>query len=795
MKTTRHNEANQRSVTHDNLSHTDIENRKQAETLLAGENRLLEMLATGCTLSEILDALCRLIEDIASGSLCGIVLVDPISNRLKHGAAPSLPLSYNESIHGRPVNLYSGPCAMAAYLKEQVIAADVASDTRWDTYEWRALAMAHGLKACWSTPILSSDEKVLGTFAIYSREPGRPTAQHQHLIGQITHLATVAIEQKYGEEKLRQSEKELRQLIDAVPQHIFVLGPDGSCLYTNQVALEYHGLSSNDPQEDHLAKFVHPDDREVVLSERQRLLLNGAPYELEARLLGKDGQYRWFLIRVSPSRDEQGHIIRWYGTRTEIEDRKRAEEKLRQDERELRRITDAIDQRIAVHGPDGRILYVNRAMREYSGLGVEDVMADDFRARLVHPDDLERSRDERQHGLERGTPFELELRARRKDGQHRWFLIRYNPLRDEAGRIIRWYSTGTDIDERKRDEERIQKENLALREEIDHSSMFEEIVGSSEVIRKVLTQVTKVAPSDSTVLVLGETGTGKELIARAIHKRSKRASRAFITVNCAAIPASLIASELFGHEKGAFTGALQRRLGRFELADGGTIFLDEIGDLPAETQIGLLRVLQEREIERVGGSQSISVDVRVLAATNRDLKAAMAAGTFRQDLFYRLNVFPIQVPSLRERVDDIPLLVTYLIERYAKKAGKKIRNIQEETLELFQAYDWPGNIRELQNVIQRAIVLCDSEIFSVDETWLKPEGHRLSGSVVPLGATLAEHEKEIIEAALADCGGQVSGPTGAAAKLGLPRQTLESKITTLGINKNRFKTRQADYAR
>jgi formate hydrogenlyase transcriptional activator len=795
MKTNLYNETNQRSTTPDDLSHTDIEGRKWAETLLAGENRLLEMLATGCTLSEFLDALCRLIEDIASGSLCGIVLVDPISNRLIHGAAPSLPLSYNESIHGRPVNLLSGPCAMAACLKEQVIAADVASDTRWDTYEWRALAMAHGLRACWSTPILSSDEKVLGTFAIYSREPGSPTAQHQHLIGQITHLATVAIEQKYGEEKLRQSERELQQLIDAVPQHIFVLGPDGRCLYTNQVAREYHGLSPKDPQEDHLAMFVHSDDRDMVLSEHQRLISLGSPYEMEARLLGKDGQYRWFLIRVSPSRDEQGRIIRWYGTRTEIEDRKRAEEKLRQDERELRRITDAIDQHIAVLGPDGKILYANRLLLEYSGLSVEDVMADDFRARLVHPDDFERSRDKRQHALERGTPFELELRARRKDGQHRWFLIRYNPLRDEEGRIIRWYSTGTDIDDRKRDEERIQKENLALREEIDHSSMFEEIVGSSEVIRKVLRQVTKVAPSDSTVLVLGETGTGKELIARAIHKRSKRASRLLIRVNCAAIPPSLIASELFGHEKGAFTGALQRRLGRFELADGGTIFLDEIGDLPAETQIALLRVLQEKEIERVGGSQSISVDVRVLAATNRDLKAAMAAGTFRQDLFYRLNVFPIQIPPLRERVDDIPLLVTYMVERYAKKAGKKIRNIQKETLKLFQAYDWPGNIRELQNVIERAVVLCDSETFSVDETWLKPEGHRLSGSVVPLGATLAEHEKEIIEAALADCGGQVSGPTGAAAKLGLPRQTLESKITALGINKNRFKTRQADYAR
>ena len=795
METNRHNETDQRSAAPDDLSHSGIEDCKWAETLLAGENRLLEMLATGCTLTEVLDALCRLIEDIASESLCGIVLVDPISNRLKHGAAPSLPLSYNESIHGRPVNLYSGPCAMAASLKEQVIAADVASDTRWDTYEWRALAMAHGLRACWSTPILSSDDKVLGTFAIYSREPGSPTAQHQHLIGQITHLATVAIEQKYAEEKLRQSEQELRQLIDAVPQHIFVLGPDGSGLYTNQVAREYHGLSPNDPQEDHLAMFIHPDDRDMVLSERQRLISIGDSYELEARLLGKEGQYRWFLIRVSPLRGEGGSIIRWYGTRTEIEDRKRAEEKLRQDERELRRITDAIAQLICVLGPDGKTLYANRFVLDYSGLSLEDVMADDFRARFFHSDDIERSRNERQHALEREAPFELELRARRKDGQYRWLLIRYNPLRDEEGRIIRWYATGTDIDDRKRDEERTHKENLALREEIDQSSMFEEIVGSSEVIRTILTQVTKVAPSDSTVLVLGETGTGKELIARAIHKRSKRSSRAFITVNCAAIPASLIASELFGHEKGAFTGAMQRRLGRFELADGGTIFLDEIGDLPAETQIALLRVLQEGEIERVGGSQSISVNVRVLAATNRDLKVAMAAGTFRQDLFYRLNVFPIQVPPLRERMDDIPLLVTYLIERYAKKAGKKIKNIQKETLELFQAYDWPGNIRELQNVIQRAIVLCESETFSVDETWLKREKHRLSGSVIPLGATLAEHEKEIIEAALADCGGQVAGPTGAAAKLGLPRQTLESKITALGINKHRFKTRQADYAR
>jgi formate hydrogenlyase transcriptional activator len=428
---------------------------------------------------------------------------------------------------------------------------------------------------------------------------------------------------------------------------------------------------------------------------------------------------------------------------------------------------------------------------DYTGLSLEDVKADDFRARLFHPDDLERFRDERLKALSRGEPFDAELRARRKDGQYRWFLVRYNPLRDDEGRTIRWYATGIDIEDRKQAEERVQKENLALREEIDHSSMFEEIVGSSEALRKVLAQVAKVAPVDSTVLILGETGTGKELIARAIHKRSKRSSRAFIRVNCAAIPQSLIASELFGHEKGAFTGALQRRLGRFELADGGTIFLDEIGDLPAETQIALLRVLQEGELERVGSSQTISVDVRVLGATNRDLKAAMAAGTFRQDLFYRLNVFPIQMPSLRERADDIPLLVEYLIERYAKQAGKKIRNIRKNTLELFQTYDWPGNIRELQNVIERAVVLCESETFSVDETWLKREGQSLSGPAVPFVATLVEREKEIIETTLAACQGRVAGPSGAAAKLGIPRQTLESKIKTLGIDKHRFKARQA----
>jgi formate hydrogenlyase transcriptional activator len=488
-----------------------------------------------------------------------------------------------------------------------------------------------------------------------------------------------------------------------------------------------------------------------------------------------------------------GHVavIAIEGERTQAALTKAFEE-IKKSEAQLREIVDAIPHSITVLGPDGNTLYVNRVALEYTGLTMSEVMAPGYRARVFHPDDVERLRDERQKALSRGTPFENEQRVRRSDGQYRWFLIRYNPLRDEKGQTIRWYATGTDIEDRKQAEERVRSENLALREEIDRSSMFEEIVGSSEALRRVLAEVAKVAPTDSTVLILGETGTGKELIARAIHKRSARSTRAFIRVNCAAIPPSLIASELFGHEKGAFTGALQRRLGRFEAADGGTIFLDEIGELPMETQIALLRVLQERELERIGSSQSISVDVRVLAATNRDLKAAVTTGTFRQDLFYRLNVFPIQMPPLRERADDISLLVEYLIERYARRAAKRIRTIDGKTMKLLQAYDWPGNIRELQNVIERAIVLCDGDTFSVDEAWFKRELSselpRQSMQEGRLGRLVRDREKEMIEAALASSGGRISGPAGAAAKLGIPRQTLESKISSLGINKHRFKT-------
>ncbi|HEY4050968.1 MAG TPA: sigma 54-interacting transcriptional regulator, partial [Acidobacteriaceae bacterium] len=466
---------------------------------------------------------------------------------------------------------------------------------------------------------------------------------------------------------------------------------------------------------------------------------------------------------------------------------------LKEREAKIRRLVDANIMGIFIWNLEGEIIEANEAFLQMVECTHEDLVAGRLRWTDLTPAEW-RERDTRATAelKEAGTVQPYEKTFFRKDLSCVPVLIggaRFEEGGDEGVAFV------LDLSEQKRAEAEIRalkdqlyRENLALRDEVDRASMFEEIVGTSKALNAVLSRIEKVALTDSTVFITGETGTGKELIARAVHKRSHRSARAFVSVNCAALAPTLISSELFGHEKGAFTGATQRRLGRFELADGGTIFLDEVGDLPSDTQVALLRVLQEREFERVGGAQSIHVDVRVIAATNRDLKAPVANGTFRQDLFYRLNVFPIEVPPLRERNDDIRMLVEYFVKRYASRCGKIIRSIDKKTLELFQSYEWPGNIRELQNVVERSVILTSGDTLAVDESWFLRESSKPSPrSQASRPDTDDEHEERlIIEAALRESKGRVAGPMGAAAKLQIPPSTLDYKIKNLKIRKSQF---------
>jgi PAS domain S-box-containing protein len=720
---------------------------------------------------------------------------------------------------------------------------------------------------------------------------------------------------------------EERLIIDTAPTLIHTGRPDGFLDFFNKRWLEYLGVGLKEVQGWNWTEVVHPDDVDELLAQWRSSLKTGVPLEAEARVRRADGQYRWFLHRKWPLRDDNGTTIKWYGSSVDIDDRKRAEDALQRSEfylSEGQRLCDSgtwsftADRVCDYWSPH---LYVILGFDSAKGIPtIADYLA------IVHPGDRETAERSIHRMIAEGVGHDVKLRVVRPDGRLRVIRCVVVPV-FENGKATRFIGTLIDVTEQEhltqelqrretylteaqrlshtgsfgwnvsrgeivwseetfrileydrsvkptlelvrqrvhpedkalhqelvervtRDKQdfaaahrllmpsgavkyvqvvghavgkecdevefigsvmdvtgakraqqaleqavqeikalkdQLQRENIALREEIGETSMLEEIVGASPLLKAVLARVSKVAPTDSTVLITGETGTGKELIARAIHRGSLRAERPFVKVSCAAIPQSLIASELFGHEKGAFTGALHLRIGRFELAEGGTIFLDEIGELPSETQIALLRVLQEREIERVGGARPIPIDVRVIVATNRDLKAAIAANEFRSDLFYRINVFPIELPPLRDRQEDIPMLVKYFIDRYARKAGKQIVSVSNKTLEALRSYPWPGNIRELQNVIERSVIVCDTENFSVDESWLSAE------TVVPqavssgLPERISAEERAVIEEALSQTQGRVSGPNGAAAKLHVPPSTLESRIKALKIDKQKFK--------
>ncbi len=614
-------------------------------------------------------------------------------------------------------------------------------------------------------------------------------------------------ELKQQNERLERSERELSEVIQTIPSMAWSATPDGAAEFFNGRWLAYAGLTIDEARGWGWTVAVHPDDLNVLVDYWRALMTSGQSGEIEGRLRRFDGVYRWFLFRATPSIDETGKIVKWYGTNTDIDERKTAEQALKRSEAylaEAQRLT--LTGSYATDGITRQLIYWSEEMFRLFGFDPQQglPMWDQWLGR-VHPEDRLKVKLAADRAFLEKVDSGTEFRILKSDGTVRIAHGNGHPVLSRAGELFQVLGTVVDITERRHAEEALKgafdeikrlkdelyRENLALRDEIDRASMFEEIVGASDALRAVLSRIARVAPTDSTVLITGETGTGKELIARAIHKRSLRSGRAFVSVNCAALAPALISSELFGHEKGAFTGAIQRRLGRFELADGGTIFLDEVGELPPDIQVTLLRVLQEREFERVGGNQSIKVDVRVIAASNRDLKASIAKGSFREDLFYRLNVFPIEVPPLRKRKDDILMLVEYFVQRYAKRAGKNIHSIDKKTLDLLRSYDWPGNIRELQNVIERSMILSCGEILSVDGSWLSkenaPSASRTESS--PASECGPSRERQSIEAALAESRGRVSGPSGAAAKLGIPPSTLDHRIRALGINKREFKFR------
>jgi PAS domain S-box-containing protein len=604
-------------------------------------------------------------------------------------------------------------------------------------------------------------------------------------------------DRKRAEEQLRRTAEELQrsEFYLSEGQRLAHAGSwafdSGGFDYWSPELFRIHGLdpAGKAPTVQEYLDLVHPADREFMANLIKRILAEASPFDTTKRIVRPDGEVRYIRCVGAPVVENQ-RLKRFVGTAIDVTEHELLTKEFLRREAYLAQ-AEALSHTgsFGWNPSSGQLFWSDET---FSVLGYDQGVTPslDLVFRRVHPEDVALVRETRSAASKNEKSFDFEHRLLLPNGSIKYVHVVARPFERESG-SIEFVGSVMDVtaqhkalEEIKSLKDELYKENIVLRDEIDQTSMFEEVVGASPALKAVLARAAKVAPTDSTVLIVGETGTGKELIARAIHKRSKRSERAFVSVNCAASPSSLIMPELFGHEKGAFTGATKRRLGRFELAEGGTLFLDEVGDLPLETQIALLRVLQEREFERIGGTEVIRSDVRLIAATNRDLQTAMAASSFRSDLYYRLNVFPINLPPLRKRREDIPLLVNYFVDRYAKRAGKKIERIRKKALEALQEYSWPGNVRELQNVIERSLIISETDEFSIDESWLVNEPQLLAR---PALADQTSTEQERIEAALAQSRGKVSGASGAAAKLGMPASTLESKIRTLKINKFQFK--------
>jgi len=634
---------------------------------------------------------------------------------------------------------------------------------------------------------------------------------------------------------MNHSEEQLLAMIDGIPTMAWCSLPDGSAEFLNKRWHDYTGLS---PEEAHgwgWKASIHPEDLARLMDKWLALLASGEPGEVEARLRRFDGECCWFLFRAVPNRDEQGKIVRWYGTITDIDKRKQAEDRLQLlldvtnqvvSNLQLRDLLRAISasvrrvmqcdlvgvflldsganmlQTFVLDFPEGKGSireeyltsmegslggYVFRTGKPWSGnasdvlqLGLKDeaALAEGLKTGCVLP------------LVSRNRVLGLLGLGRREDNSFAQADVDF--LSQVANQIALAVENALAYGEIQKLRDQLSKEKVYLENEIRSEMNFGQIIGSSASLRKTLKRLESVAPTDSTVLILGETGTGKELIARAIHDLSPRQSGAFVKLNCAAIPSGLLESELFGHEKGAFTGAIAQRIGRFEVANGGTIFLDEIGEIPPELQTKLLRVLQEREFERLGSSRTLRTDARLIAATNRDLEAMVSEQKFRLDLFFRLNVFPVRVPPLREREGDIPLLVRHFVQQFSRRMNKMIETIPSATIDALCRYHWPGNIRELQNVIERAVIISTGPALNLDVADLRlpstsnaPQkgGASNAKTTGTLRDVLKETERQRILETLKQCHWVVAGANGAASRLGMNRSTLQVRMRKLGISR------------